>query len=140
MQQVCVDPPRIAALTLPARCSALAPAVDIARYLAPAPWLWQTCCYRSTGQTDIQTDTRPLYRPCTVEAGSVNNLQTVIAYTKGDVTSRDLWPRYDRHFVGMKCRNEWGYGGEDLSCYSNKIHSVCLRKCPYNHYATDKHI
>ena len=28
-------------------------------------------------------------------------------YTDGDVTSHDLWSRYDRHFVGMKCRNEW---------------------------------
>jgi len=22
--------------------------------------------------------------------------------------------------------------GEDLACYSNKIESVCLRKCPYD--------
>jgi len=37
------------------------------------------------------------------------------------VTSQDPRSRYDRHFVGMKCRNEWG---EDLSCYSNKITSL----------------
>jgi len=26
----------------------------------------------------------------------------------------------------------------DLSCYSNKIDSVCLRRCPYNHLSTHK--
>ena len=28
--------------------------------------------------------------------------------------------------------------GEDLSCYSNKIGSVSLRKCPYDHWLTNK--
>ena len=28
--------------------------------------------------------------------------------------------------------------GEDLSCCSNKIESLCLRKCPYNHRLTNK--
>ena len=32
-KQVCVDPPRYTALTLPARCSARAPAADIGRYI-----------------------------------------------------------------------------------------------------------
>ena len=26
-------------------------------------------------------------------------------YTQGDVTSQDIWSRYDRHFVGTKCCN-----------------------------------
>ena len=28
--------------------------------------------------------------------------------------------------------------GEDLSCYLNKIESVGLRKCPYDHWLTKK--
>jgi len=28
--------------------------------------------------------------------------------------------------------------GEDLSCYSSKIESVSLRKCPYDHGLTNK--
>jgi len=28
--------------------------------------------------------------------------------------------------------------GEDLSCYSNKIESVSLRKCPHDHLLTNK--
>ena len=28
--------------------------------------------------------------------------------------------------------------GEDSSCSSNKIESVCLRKCPYDHWLTNK--
>jgi len=28
--------------------------------------------------------------------------------------------------------------GEDLSCYSNQIESVGLRKCPYYHHLTKK--
>jgi len=28
--------------------------------------------------------------------------------------------------------------GEDLSCYSNKIESVSLRKCPHDHWLTNK--
>ena len=50
-----------------------------------------------------------------------------------------IWSRYDRHFVGMKWRNEWRYGGGgDLSCYSNKIQPVCLRKCLYDHQPANK--
>ena len=25
----------------------------------------------------------------------------VVGYTQGEVTSQNLWPRYDRHFVGI---------------------------------------
>jgi len=28
--------------------------------------------------------------------------------------------------------------GEDLPCYSNKIYTVSLRKCPRDHYTNDK--
>jgi len=28
--------------------------------------------------------------------------------------------------------------GDDLVCYSNKIESVCLQKCPYDHHLTNK--
>ena len=55
---VCIDPPRITALTLPA--AELATAADSDRCLPAAPRLRQTscsrCCYRSTGQTDGLTD------------------------------------------------------------------------------------
>jgi len=54
-----------------------------------------------------------------------------LKYTQGEVTSQSLWSRSDRQFVGItRCR---AYcvesNGEDLSCYSNKIESVSLRKC-----------
>jgi len=50
--------------------------------------------------------------------------------TQGEVTSQSLWSRYDRHFVGITRHNAFR---EYLSCYSNKIESVSLRKCPYDH-------
>ena len=28
-------------------------------------------------------------------------------YTKGEMTSQNLWPRYDRHFVGVTWHNVW---------------------------------
>jgi len=64
--EVSVDPPRITALTLPARCCAMAPATDR---------LWSKGgCYRRDRRTDWRTDTRPLHRPCTANySGSVNN-------------------------------------------------------------------
>jgi len=45
--------------------------------------------------------------------------------------------RYDCHFVGItwQCVE---LKGEDLSCYSNKIESVSLRKCPNDHWLTNK--
>jgi len=50
---------------------------------------------------------------------------TVFDYTQGEVTSQNLWPRYDRHFVGItwQCVE---LRGEDLSCYLNNIQSVGL--------------
>ena len=50
-----------------------------------------------------------------------------------EVTSQNLWSQYDRHFVWCVQLN-----GEDLSCYSNKIEPVSLRKCPYDHWLTNK--
>ena len=44
-------------------------------------------------------------------------------YTYGEVTSQNLWPRYDRHFVDITCVE---LSGEDLSCYLNNIRSVGL--------------
>jgi len=77
--QVCVDPPRIRALTLPAYCCALEiPEADTDRYLPPAPRLLQgCCCYRSTGRTGRQTDTVPLRRRSQLEAGSVTRQRTI---------------------------------------------------------------
>ena len=49
-----------------------------------------------------------------------------------------MWSRYDRHFVGITWRNAFGLNGEYLSCYSNKIESVTLRKCPCGHRLTNK--
>jgi len=47
-KQVCVDRPRVTALTLPAHCCALAPA-GCGKTAA------RGCCYRSPGQTDRRT-------------------------------------------------------------------------------------
>jgi len=52
-------------------------------------------------------------------------------YTWGEVTPQSLWPRYDRHFVGITRYNALESNGEDYSCYSNRIESVSLRKCPF---------
>jgi len=52
-----------------------------------------------------------------------------ISYTQGEVTSQNIWSRYDRHVE---------LNGKDLSCYSNKIVSFSLRKYPCDHWLTDK--
>jgi len=59
--------------------------------------------------------------------------------TQGEVTSQNLWLRYDRHFVGTT-RTTWcvELNGEDLSCCSNKTESVSLRKCPYDHWLINR--
>ena len=31
----------------------------------------------------------------------------VVYYTQGDMTSQNLWPRYNRHFLGMTWHNVW---------------------------------
>jgi len=31
----------------------------------------------------------------------------VVYYTQGDVMSQNLWPRYNRHFLGMTWHNVW---------------------------------
>ena len=41
-------------------------------------------------------------------------------------------------FCGHKTMWCVGLNGEDLSCYSNKIESVSLRKCQYDHWLTNK--
>ena len=48
-------------------------------------------------------------------------------YTQGEVTSQSLWSPYDHTTSCVELK------GEYLSCYSNKIESVGLRKCPYDH-------
>jgi len=35
------------------------------------------------------------------------NTQSRLRYTYGEVTSQNLWPRYDRHFVGITRHNVW---------------------------------
>jgi len=55
--------------------------------------------------------------------------QTAICrqYAQDEVTSHNLWLRYDRHFVaqhGVMCGV---LRGEDLVCYSNKTESVCFK-------------
>jgi len=64
------------------------------------------------------------------------NVHFYFDYAQGEVTSRALWSRYNRHFVG-KTRHIYSLcvelNGEDLSCYSNKIESVCFKKCLHDH-------
>jgi len=55
-------------------------------------------------------------------------------YTQGEVTSQSLWSWYGRHFVCITRHNALSY----ISCYSNKIESFNLRKCPYDHWLTNK--
>jgi len=35
------------------------------------------------------------------------NRKCMCKYTQGEVTSQNLWPRYDRHFVGITWHNVW---------------------------------
>jgi len=39
--------------------------------------------------------------------GAVLQCTHRFAYTPGEVTSQNLWPRYDRHFVGITWHNVW---------------------------------
>ena len=50
-------------------------------------------------------------------------------HTLGEVTSHNLWSRYDRHFAGITRYN---------LCQLNKIKSLCLTKCLYDHELTNK--
>ena len=64
--RVCVDPPRVTALTLPAGCCAVSPAADVGRQAA------------AIEGTDGRTDGRTLDRyiePAPLEAGSVNECE-----------------------------------------------------------------
>ena len=45
---------------------------------------------------------------------------------RSDVTIRSPFCGYNTTYCDES-------NGEDLSCYSNKIESVSLRKCPYDH-------
>ena len=36
----------------------------------------------------------------------------LFSYTSGEVTSQNLWPRYDRHFVGIARHNVWSSGAK----------------------------
>ena len=55
------------------------------------------------------------------------------------MTSYRLWPRYYRHFVDIINTIYFvELRGEDLVCYSNKIKSVYLRKCLYDHLLINK--
>ena len=50
-------------------------------------------------------------------------IRSNLQYTQGEMTSQNLWLRYDRHFVGIT----WHcveLRDEDLSCYLNSIRSV----------------
>ena len=71
-RKVCVDPRRVMALTMPACCSALAPAANIHRYRSVLLSIDGT-----DRQTDGQTDSVPLHTAALpLEASSANN-QTV---------------------------------------------------------------
>ena len=50
------------------------------------------------------------------------------------------WRRsvYGHDAIGILCVQCVELNGEDLSCYSNKIESVSLRKCPHDHWLTNK--
>jgi len=78
--------------------------------------------------------------PCRVQDGQPSMLYPHRAYTSGEVTSHNLWSRYDRRFVGIAPINTVSFlelRGEDVVCYSNKIKcslnvsAVCLRKSLY---------
>ena len=53
------------------------------------------------------------------------------------MTPQSLRSRFDRHFVGTTRRKCVELNGEDLPCYSNKIQSVSLTKCPYDHWLSN---
>ena len=49
-----------------------------------------------------------------------------VGYTWREIALQNPRPRHDRHFVGITWHNVCSYGGEDLSCYLNKIQPVGL--------------
>ena len=64
---------------------------------------------------------------------SRHEVWTFLRYTLGEVTSRNLWSRYDRHFVGIPYGIHVELRGEELSFYSIKTRSVWFKKvsiCP----------
>ena len=87
---------------------------------------WARCCGCRVKRTSRST--RASSRPAS----------SSWVYTYGEVTSQNLWPRYDRHFVAVTWHNVWSQGAKILLCYLNNTRSVGLWKCPYDHYRTNK--
>jgi len=56
-----------------------------------------------------------------------------IKEASGEMTSQNLRSGYNRHFWGYNLTQRVELMGEDVPCYSNKIQSVSLRKCPRDH-------
>ena len=54
------------------------------------------------------------------------------------MTSQSLRPRHDRHFVGTTRHNAWSWGAKIYRVYLNKIWSVGLWKCLYDHCLANK--
>ena len=53
-------------------------------------------------QLTLTLTTNPNFHQfCTNNAPFTINKQQNDTYTQGEVTSQSLWPRYDRHFVGI---------------------------------------
>ena len=77
---------------------------------------------RSTTSRARSASGRSPYRPASRRHSSSSPSRYEPAsrhsYTWGEVTSQDLWSRYDGHFVGMKCRNGGDKGRRSIMLHT----------------------
>ena len=75
-----------------------------------------------SGKSRVLSDIRIAERPGIRRSQAMSEVRTIAAgakrklparfnsplrYTQGEVTSQYLWPRYERHFVGITWHNVW---------------------------------
>jgi len=54
----------------------------------------------------------------------INVTNAPLSYTWGEVTSQNLWPRYDRHFVGVKRHNVLGQMAKNYRVIQIKLNQL----------------
>jgi len=59
--------------------------------------------------------------------------------TESEVTSQNLWSKYDRHFVGITWHIMCGVKGRRfIVLFGYKLNQFGLRKCPHSQWLTNK--
>ena len=109
------------------------PVCLVASSLHPQPHR-QSADGRSSGRTQLTV----ACDQCCWTAPPNSTLPTTAVPTHRTNWRQSLQSRYNRHYVGITRHNAVKLNGKDFSCYSNKIEWVSLRKCPYDHWLTNK--